>query len=322
MARVRGILTSKGGLASHAAVVARGWGIPAVVGADEIRVGQGQIEVGDRRLEQGSTITINGQTGEVFRGKIEIEATVTPEADVLLGWARELDIDVSDGLTQGSEARTAPDSETGDAEVPDEDTVVRALHIKGFATPEALGPAVLSSEGGVRPALAELESKGLVKKIGEMYQLTEQGKSLGESLIGEDRDRWSLERANEALDGFLPLDQRVKVIVTSWQMREVDGEQVINDHSDEEYDEQVISELASVHRDAVAWLEPHTDGLPRLTAYVERLEKAMARVEEGDYDHVASPRIDSYHNVWFELHEDLILLAGRTREEETEAGRA
>ena len=37
---------------------------------------------------------------------------------------------------------------------------------------------------------------------------------------------------------------------------------------------------------------------------------------------IASPRIDSYHNVWFELHEDLILLAGRTREEEAAAGRA
>jgi pyruvate,orthophosphate dikinase len=45
-------------------------------------------------------------------------------------------------------------------------------------------------------------------------------------------------------------------------------------------------------------------------------------VADGSHEYIASPRIDSYHTVWFELHEDLILLAGRTREEETAAGRA
>ena len=74
--------------------------------------------------------------------------------------------------------------------------------------------------------------------------------------------------------------------------------------------------------DAAAWLEPLVAGLPRLAAYLERLERANAAAQGGDQRYVASPRVDSYHSVWFELHEDLILLAGRNRADEVAAGRA
>ena len=70
MARAAGILTSRGGLASHAAVVARGWGIPAVVGAAGIEVRAGQVVVGGRTLDDGDVITIDGESGEVFAGAI------------------------------------------------------------------------------------------------------------------------------------------------------------------------------------------------------------------------------------------------------------
>jgi pyruvate, orthophosphate dikinase len=45
-------------------------------------------------------------------------------------------------------------------------------------------------------------------------------------------------------------------------------------------------------------------------------------VGAGDHRYIASPRVDSYHSIWFEFHEDLILLAGRTRADEVAAGRA
>jgi hypothetical protein len=56
--------------------------------------------------------------------------------------------------------------------------------------------------------------------------------------------------------------------------------------------------------------------------YRTRLARAIERARAGDQRFVASPRVDSCHGVWFELHEDLIQLAGRTRAEEVEAGRA
>jgi pyruvate,orthophosphate dikinase len=56
--------------------------------------------------------------------------------------------------------------------------------------------------------------------------------------------------------------------------------------------------------------------------YAHRLDAAAASAADGDGRFIASPRVDSYHGVWFELHEDLIRLAGRTREDEVAAGRA
>ena len=59
-----------------------------------------------------------------------------------------------------------------------------------------------------------------------------------------------------------------------------------------------------------------------MTCYRERLERALTKARDGDQRFVASPRVDSYHSVWFELHEDLIRLSGRLRSDEAAAGRA
>jgi pyruvate,orthophosphate dikinase len=131
-----------------------------------------------------------------------------------------------------------------------------------------------------------------------------------------------VDNALAALDAFLLLDHRMKDTVTAWQMREVDGTQTFNDHTDPAYDEGVLARLVALHADASTWLAPLVAGLPRLAAYGDRLELAAAQAAEGDGRYVASPRVDSYHSIWFELHEDLILLAGRNRAEEVAAGRA
>jgi pyruvate,orthophosphate dikinase len=55
---------------------------------------------------------------------------------------------------------------------------------------------------------------------------------------------------------------------------------------------------------------------------VARLDRAAAAVAAGDQRFVSSPRVDSYHSIWFELHEELIRLAGRSRSDEVSSGRA
>jgi pyruvate,orthophosphate dikinase len=155
-----------------------------------------------------------------------------------------------------------------------------------------------------------------------MYSLTETGKAVGTDLLGADRDAWGPTRAATALDGFLVLDGRMKSVVTAWQMREVGGQPVLNDHADAAYDAEVLADLLALHAAASNWFEPLVSELPRLAGYVRRLDRAAAAVTGGDQRFMASPRVDSYHGVWFELHEDLIRLAGRTREEEVAAGRA
>ncbi|TQC48796.1 pyruvate, phosphate dikinase [Rhodococcus sp. WS4] len=93
-----GVLTGTGGLVSHAAVVARGWGIPAVVGATALRIDAYGAELEDgTRIEPGETVTIDGSTGEVWRGNLAAVAespkedsvleTALPELATLTRWA-------------------------------------------------------------------------------------------------------------------------------------------------------------------------------------------------------------------------------------------
>jgi pyruvate,orthophosphate dikinase len=88
-----GILTSRGGKTSHAAVVARGMGKPCVAGAEGISVDvtRREARVGLTSFKEGDVITIDGTSGKVYLGAIPtVEPDFTPELDVLLGWADEV----------------------------------------------------------------------------------------------------------------------------------------------------------------------------------------------------------------------------------------
>jgi pyruvate,orthophosphate dikinase len=84
----QGILTARGGLVSHAAVVARGWGTPAVVGAEEVKISKAKFTVGDVTVRQGEMISLDGTSGEVVVGAMKLEEAKPPaEFDVVLEWA-------------------------------------------------------------------------------------------------------------------------------------------------------------------------------------------------------------------------------------------
>ncbi len=317
MARAAGILTSRGGLASHAAVVARGWGIPAVVGAAAMTVGDGRVVFGGRSLEAGTVITIDGSSGEVFEGTIPGTTEVVPEARTLLGWAHELGILVAD---EGSVAD--PSSLSGPVSKITPDGCLQALDIKGLAPIEGVADAVRSTPETVGPILDQLVVDGLVETVTGAYRLTELGTDRARGLRRTEQDAWGIAEAIVALDAFLGLDHAMKEIVTAWQLRDDADGQVINDHSDSVYDQRVLDHLAAMHADAAAWFTRPEQGCPRLAAYRIRLGRALEMARAGDQRFVASPRVDSYHGIWFELHEDLIRLAGRSREEEVAAGRA
>ena len=110
--------------------------------------------------------------------------------------------------------------------------------------------------------------------------------------------------------------------VTAWQLRSDGGSPIPNDHSDAAYDQRVLGDLQDLHGDVAPWLADQATGLERLSRYAQRLGHALGSVVAGDVRFVASPRVDSYHGAWFELHEDLMLLAGRSRADEVAAGRA
>jgi len=91
MLAAEGILTARGGLVSHAAVVARGWGKPAVVGAEAVRVAESSFAVGDVVVNEGDWISVDGTNGTVVLGQVAVsEGQTPPEFETILGWADDV----------------------------------------------------------------------------------------------------------------------------------------------------------------------------------------------------------------------------------------
>src|SRR5438477_3885152 len=111
MHAAEGILTTRGGMTSHAAVVARGMGKPCVSGAGSLRVdyGRGTMSIGSRTFKTGDVITIDGSLGQVLAGRMPmIEPKLSGEFGTLMGWAdsvRKLGVRVNADTPE--DARTA-----------------------------------------------------------------------------------------------------------------------------------------------------------------------------------------------------------------------
>jgi pyruvate,orthophosphate dikinase len=87
----QGILTSTGGMTSHAAVVARGMGTPCVSGAKEVNVAGKKVTIGKRTFKEGDWLTIDGSTGEVFEGQLPlVHPKISKEMETFLAWCDEV----------------------------------------------------------------------------------------------------------------------------------------------------------------------------------------------------------------------------------------
>ena len=121
----QGILTSRGGLVSHAAVVARGWGIPAVVGADGVEISGRSFTAGGVTVNEGDMISIDGTTGEVVLGEVELSAgEAPPELETLLGWA--------DSIRHGKNRRRFRLSVRANADTGADAAMARSLGAEGI----------------------------------------------------------------------------------------------------------------------------------------------------------------------------------------------
>ena len=189
------------------------------------------------------------------------------------------------------------------------DHLLQVLCLKGWATHEALGAAV-----GADPAaaVADLEAAGLVESTKLGYRVTEAGRSRVDELYAHEREQAG-PVIDDVYESFVPINDQVKQIVTDWQMRPVGGELTLNDHSDPRHDERVIARLHRTDAKVSTALAPLAVTLNRFDVYPVRLRRALTLIGEGDHSMLAAPLKDSYHTVWFELHEELIILSGRSR---------
>ncbi|HVC26067.1 MAG TPA: pyruvate, phosphate dikinase [Acidimicrobiales bacterium] len=91
MLAATGILTRRGGLVSHAAVVARGWGKPAVVGAERVEISGDELRIAGQVVRAGDMISIDGSSGVVVVGAVELASAEPPETlETVLAWADEI----------------------------------------------------------------------------------------------------------------------------------------------------------------------------------------------------------------------------------------
>ncbi|MFW5776665.1 MAG: pyruvate, phosphate dikinase [Spirochaetota bacterium] len=113
MHAAEGILTSTGGMTSHAAVVARGMGKPCVAGCKDVVIAGKKLTVNGRTVKQGQPMTIDGTTGEVFPGLLPLsQPKISGELNAFLKWADEVRLNVTrPGLKQkGINVRTNADT--------------------------------------------------------------------------------------------------------------------------------------------------------------------------------------------------------------------
>ena len=156
MHAARGIVTTRGGMTSHAAVVARGMGRPCVSGAGGIAVDYGAqtLTAGNRTVRAGDTITLDGATGEVFAGAVAmIEPALSGDFATLMEWA--------DGLRRmkvRANAETPLDAETARKFGAEGIGLCRTEHM--FFDPARIGAVrqmiMAQDERGRRAALAKL----------------------------------------------------------------------------------------------------------------------------------------------------------------------
>lgn len=195
--------------------------------------------------------------------------------------------------------------------------VLQAVRLKG-----RVRPADLAATLGRDPAdiVERLTASGLLVD-GAAVRLTPSGRARLEALLAEERKGVDPAAMAAAYDEFRPVNADFKALVTDWQLKG-GAEGTPNAHDDPEYDAAVLARLDGVHARVQPIIGAAAAQLPRLSAYSTKLRAALDKVRAGDIAWLSRPLIDSYHTVWFELHEELIGAMGMTREETARSGDA
>jgi DNA-binding MarR family transcriptional regulator len=198
--------------------------------------------------------------------------------------------------------------------------VLHALRLKGFAEDDVISGVSGLDAGEVGAHLKGLADDELVvRRDGRVsgWSLTPAGRTKHAALVA---DELAAAGARDAVKGayerFLAINQDMLGVCTSWQLRDTDGTQAINDHSDAAYDQSVIDRLVGIHDRVRPVTVDLRESMARFGGYGNRLRDALEKVVAGDHEWFTKPVIDSYHTVWFELHEDLLSTLGIERASE------
>jgi hypothetical protein len=196
-------------------------------------------------------------------------------------------------------------------------SVLRAVRLKGRVSEADLVATLDEEPADIAATLAQLTAAGLLAE-GRALRISPEGRERLNALLAEERSGVDQNVLAKSYDDFRAVNNEFKGLLSDWQIK--DGQP--NSHDDPEYDAAVLNHLDNVHQQVLPVIATVTTLLPRLSRYAEKLDSAFAKIKAGETVWLARPIIDSYHTVWFELHEELIAASGLTREEEARAGHA
>jgi hypothetical protein len=194
--------------------------------------------------------------------------------------------------------------------------VLHGLAVKKHATAEAVAGIVGLDVGEARNVLASLvEAKRVIEAKGKYLLVPAARMALDSDYSRLYADVRADPDFKAAYEGFERLNNALKQLITDWQTIAIGGETVPNNHGDKEYDAKIIDRLGKLHERAETILKRLAGVVPRFRIYDDKLRTALEKAEDGAIQWVSDAKIESYHTLWFELHEDLLRLMGREREE-------
>jgi DNA-binding MarR family transcriptional regulator len=200
--------------------------------------------------------------------------------------------------------------------------VLHGLRLKGLAGAVAIAESAGLPTADVEACLERLAADGLVvyrDRPVARWSLTPQGRAEHSRLVGREVDIAGVRPAIEgAYERFRALNTGVLDACSRWQVREIAGTAVVNDHRDPEYDARVVADLAALHNRVGPLCDDLASALERYRPYRRQLSRAVEKVEAGERDWFTKPVLPSYHTVWFELHEDLLTTLGLDRTAEAD----
>jgi hypothetical protein len=194
--------------------------------------------------------------------------------------------------------------------------VLHGLAIKKHAGPAEVAGVVGLPEDRVADLLKQATASGRSVEAQGAYLLSPAGRMI---LDGQYSRIYADLRADQSFvqvyARFERINSELKQLITDWQMIEVGGQKVRNDHANQDYDAKVLDRLGDLHERFEPILQALIKRVPRLGVYQRKLEHALAAAEAGAVQWVSDAKLESYHTVWFEMHEDLLRILGREREE-------
>lgn len=196
-------------------------------------------------------------------------------------------------------------------------TVLQGVRLKGRVGLDELADTIGEEPTAVAGHVDALGGAGLLS-VGKSLRITPAGRARLEQLLFAERHGIDEAAVQATYDDFRRVNSEFKELVSDWQLR--DG--APNNHEDTAYDTAVLARLDRIHERTTPLIAAAAKQIPRLAYYADKLDSALMKVHSGDTAWLTRPIIDSYHTVWFELHEELIVAAGLTRADEAAAGHA